>query len=47
MSEQELLDLVTEACRKASALEFIHDTKLFPDGFETVIGTAGVSLSGG
>jgi ATP-binding cassette subfamily B (MDR/TAP) protein 1 len=46
-SEKEVMERVNEACQKASALEFINDTKLFPDGFETVIGTSGISLSGG
>lgn len=47
MTEAEILTQVTEACEKASALEFILDAKLFPDGFETLIGTGGVMLSGG
>lgn len=42
MTDAEILTQVTEACEKASALEFILDTKLFPDGFETLIGTSGV-----
>nr|PZN49955.1 MAG: multidrug ABC transporter ATP-binding protein [Bacteroidota bacterium] len=35
---------VTEAARKANALEFIES---FPDGFNTVVGDRGITLSGG
>jgi ABC-type multidrug transport system fused ATPase/permease subunit len=35
---------ITEAARKANALEFIHS---FPMGFQTVVGERGVQLSGG
>jgi len=39
--------MLDEACRQASAYDFIHDTALFPDGYATVVGERGVKLSGG
>lgn len=47
MSEEEILARIDEACKQASAYDFLKDTKLFPDGYETQIGSKGVSLSGG
>lgn len=35
MSEEEILARIDEACKQASAYDFLKDTKLFPDGYET------------
>ena len=35
------------SCRQANVLTFIEDDKLFPDGFDTVVGERGLKLSGG
>ncbi|PSN72677.1 hypothetical protein BS50DRAFT_568263 [Corynespora cassiicola Philippines] len=42
--EEELRELVFNACRIANAHEFISK---FPDGYDTLVGEAGVMLSGG
>jgi ATP-binding cassette subfamily B (MDR/TAP) protein 1 len=44
---KEILLMLDEACKQASVYEFIKDKKLFPDGYETLIGPGGVQLSGG
>ena len=36
-----------EACKMANAYDFIHDTDLFPEGYDTIVGERGVKLSGG
>ncbi len=38
------IDEITEAARKANALEFINS---FPDKFDTIVGERGIQLSGG
>jgi ABC-type multidrug transport system fused ATPase/permease subunit len=38
------MDEITEAARKANALEFINS---FPDKFDTIVGERGIQLSGG
>jgi len=39
--------MLDEACRLASAYDFIHDTRLFPLGYRTMVGDRGIKLSGG
>ena len=46
-SEAEIMDRVREACRMSSCLDFIQDTRLFPEGFDSMVGERGVKLSGG
>ncbi len=41
---QEMLD---NACKMASAFDFIKDKDLFPEGYDTIVGERGVKLSGG
>ena len=36
-----------QACKQSNAYEFIQDEKLFPKGYETVVGQRGIKLSGG
>ncbi len=36
-----------EACRQANALNFIKDEKIFPLGYDTLVGERGIKLSGG
>ena len=40
-------EMLEEACAKANALNFIKDTSIFPDGFDTLVGERGIKLSGG
>ena len=47
MSEDQIQARLREACRKANALTFIEDKKLFPQGFATIVGEKGIRLSGG
>jgi len=48
LSDQEILDQVSEACVNANAYDFIMDKLIFPDGFATQLGGPnGVKLSGG
>ena len=46
-SANEIDELIDEACRQANAFNFIHDKRLFPLGYDTVVGERGVKLSGG
>lgn len=39
--------MLDSACHSANAYNFIHDTELFPSGYETIVGERGVKLSGG
>ena len=39
--------MIDEACKMASAYDFIRDRELFPDGYDTIVGERGVKLSGG
>jgi ABC-type multidrug transport system fused ATPase/permease subunit len=39
--------MLDQACKQSNAYDFIHDVKLFPKGYETVVGQRGVKLSGG
>ena len=41
------MERVREACRMSNCLDFIQDPKLFPEGFESMVGERGVRLSGG
>ena len=47
MDDQELEQLMDEACRLSNAYDFIHDDDLFPLRYETIVGERGVKLSGG
>lgn len=44
---KDILLMLDDACKQASVYDFIKDKKLFPDGYETLIGPGGVQLSGG
>lgn len=46
-SEPELISMLDEATKLASAYDFIHDSRLFPLGYQTVVGDRGIKLSGG
>ena len=46
-SADEIKERIDEACRQANAFNFIHDKRLFPLGYDTVVGERGVKLSGG
>jgi len=46
-TQDEVDAMMDEACRQASAYDFIHDTDLFPNVYDTVVGERGVKLSGG
>jgi len=45
--DEEIEKMMDDACHQANAYDFIHDTDLFPLGYETVVGERGVKLSGG
>jgi ABC-type multidrug transport system fused ATPase/permease subunit len=38
---------IDEACKNASAYDFIMDKKIFPEGYNTLVGERGIKLSGG
>jgi ABC-type multidrug transport system fused ATPase/permease subunit len=46
-TDEEVLAMLDEATKMASCYDFIYDEKLFPDGYDTVVGERGVKLSGG
>jgi ABC-type multidrug transport system fused ATPase/permease subunit len=46
-SEEEIIAMMDEAAKMASAYNFIHDLSAFPLGYNTVVGERGVKLSGG
>lgn len=46
-TEPQLKKMLDEACQSASAYDFIHDERLFPLGYGTVVGERGLKLSGG
>ena len=46
-SDDEVIQMLDEATRMSCAYDFIHDEKLFPTGYDTVVGERGVKLSGG
>lgn len=46
-TQEEINAMMDDACRQASAYDFIHDTGLFPDCYDTLVGERGVKLSGG
>jgi ABC-type multidrug transport system fused ATPase/permease subunit len=39
--------MLDEATKMACCYDFIYDSILFPDGYDTVVGERGVKLSGG
>ena len=39
--------MLDEACEKSNALDFIKDTRIMPDGYNTIVGEKGIKLSGG
>ena len=43
----QLEDMMDEACKQASAYDFIHDKDLFPSCYDTIVGERGIKLSGG
>lgn len=47
MTQTAIDEMLDEACRKASCLDFIKNDKIFPEGYETTVGERGVKLSGG
>lgn len=46
-TERELVQMLDDACKLASAYDFVHDSRLFPSGYQTIVGERGVKLSGG
>jgi len=39
--------MLDEATKMASCYDFIYDTELFPDGYDSLVGERGIKLSGG
>ena len=46
-TDEEVIAMLDEATKMAIAYDFIHDERLFPDGYDTLVGERGVKLSGG
>ena len=36
--DEEIMVMLNLACKQANAYDFIHDEKLFPKGYDTVVG---------
>lgn len=47
MTEDEKMALLDEVTKQADCYDFLHDNKLFPEGYNTEIGITGGTLSGG
>ncbi len=47
LTEDQIKERLDEATKSSNAYEFIHDEKLFPKGYDTIVGERGVKLSGG
>ena len=47
LSEEQIIEMLDEACRKSNAYSFIHDKSMFPEGYDTLVGEKGIKLSGG
>lgn len=46
-NDDEIVEIMDDACHQSNAYEFIHDKDLFPSRYETIVGERGVKLSGG
>jgi len=46
-AESQLKKMLDEACQQASCYDFIHDARLFPLAYKTMVGERGLKLSGG
>jgi ABC-type multidrug transport system fused ATPase/permease subunit len=46
-TESQLVELLDESTKLASAYDFIHNKRLFPLGYQTMVGDRGIKLSGG
>ena len=46
-SEEDIIEMIDEATKLASAYEFVHDEDLFPLCYDTMVGERGIKLSGG
>ena len=40
-------EMLDEACEKSNATSFIKDTRIMPEGYNTIVGERGIKLSGG
>ena len=47
MEDEDIEELIDDACRQSNAYDFIHDMDLFPLAYETLVGERGIKLSGG
>ena len=47
LSAEEIIERLDYATKMSNAYDFIHDTDMFPKGYDTVVGERGVKLSGG
>ena len=46
-SDEQIKEMMDEACKLSNAYNFIHEKEQFPKGYQTVVGERGVKLSGG
>lgn len=46
-TDEQVKEMLDEAAKMACCYDFIYDSALFPDGYDTVVGERGVKLSGG